>query len=82
MEEYFEVINETGEKVLLEKLHTFSHNGTNYIIYTDYSTNEDDEIAVLASKYIIKDKEMQLFPIDNDNEWDLVDKEWEKVNHA
>lgn len=82
MEEYFEVINETGEKVLLEKLHTFSFNGTNYIIYTDYSTNEDDEIAVLAAKYIIKDKEMQLLPIDNDNEWDLVDKEWENVNHA
>lgn len=82
MEEFFEVTNELGDKILCQKLHTFKKNNINYIIYTDFETNEDEDIEILASRFKIENDEMVLYPIENDLEWDLIDIEWEKINHA
>lgn len=81
MEEgYFEVKNSNGEMVLCQTLHTFSKNNINYIIYTDFETNEDDEIDILASRYKMVDNNMILEEIENDSEWELIDLEWNEVN--
>lgn len=53
-------------------LHCFKHDNTNYIIYKD---NED----ILASRFIITSNRMILLPI-SDNEWNIVNKEWKKIN--
>lgn len=53
-------------------LHYFKYNNDSFIIY-----NDNDEI--LANKYIINNNEISLLPI-GDDEWEIVDKEWEKIN--
>lgn len=53
-------------------LHYFKNNNDNYIIYSD-----DNEI--LSNKYVMKDNNISLLPI-NDDEWEIVDQEWEKLN--
>jgi len=77
---YFEVKNNNGEMVLCQILHTFNKNNINYIIYTDFETDNEDNINVLASRYKIEDNQMILEEIKNDDEWELIDSEWNEVN--
>ena len=60
-------------------LHTFNHNNNTFIIYNDGSYNENHELNVLASKFIIKNSELHLLPV-SDDEWDIIDKEWNIIN--
>lgn len=60
-------------------LHSFNYNNDTYIIYNDGSYDSNHQLNVLASKFIIKDNLMHLLPINND-EWNIVDKEWNKFN--
>ena len=75
----FEVTNEKGEKINCQVLHTFVNNDINYMIYTDNEKDEDGNIEVLATRYTLEGNTLNLEPLINDEEWDLVDKEWSKV---
>lgn len=74
----FEITNEFGEKVVCQKLHAFARNNNNYIIYTDFETDQNSELNVLSSKYKIENNNLVLEPIETQEEWDLVDKVWKE----
>jgi hypothetical protein len=79
MDNNFIALNDKNEKIKCEILHTFKHNNDNFIFYSDGTLNENNELNVLANKYITNNNELNLLPI-NDDEWDIVDKEWSKIN--
>lgn len=60
-------------------LHSFNYNNNTFIIYSDGSLNENNDLNVLASKFIIKNNELHLLPV-SDNEWQIIDKEWNNIN--
>lgn len=70
----FEIIDE-GKKIKCEILFTFrdDNNDINYIVYTDGTKDSDDELEILAARYVIKDGKYYLDEIKNDFEWNLVD---------
>ena len=61
-----------GEKYKI--LHYFKYNNDNFIIYNNEHNNE-----ILASKFTLNNDKISLLPI-NDNEWQIVDKELEKID--
>lgn len=77
-EEYFEITNESGEKVLCQMLYAFENNNENYIIYTDFEVDSNSELNVLSSKYKIENGNLILEPIKSQEEWDLIDKVWKE----
>lgn len=60
-------------------LHSFNYNNNTYIIYNDGSYDNNHKLNVLASKFVINNNELNLLPI-SDSEWEIVDKEWDKIN--
>ena len=49
------------------------NNDINYIVYTDGTKDENGDLEIYASRYIIKDNEYILSEIENDYEWNLID---------
>ena len=49
------------------------NNDINYIIYTDGTKDLDNELKIYASRYVIKNNDYILKPIENDYEWSLID---------
>ncbi len=68
MDNRFFVADEEGNELEMEILFTFENGGSNYVVYFDPTTEEGD---VFASKY---DDENNLIPIENDEEWDMVEE--------
>ena len=69
----FKII-ENGKEIECEILFTFSEKNTNYIVYTDGTKDENDELEIYASRYILNNDQYFLEEIENDYEWDLIDK--------
>ena len=74
--EFFTIVNDNGEEVQCEILFSFKSDetGKDYIIYTDYSTDEDGNYKVLASVYKPDSPDTRLYPIETDAEWELIEK--------
>ena len=70
----FKII-EDGKTITCDVVMTFTddNNGINYIIYTDGTADEDGDLEIYASRYIVNDNDYILSPIENDYEWDLID---------
>ena len=70
----FDIID-NGKKIECEVLFPFSDDSNNidYIVYTDGTKDSDDELEILAARYVIKDGKYYLDEIKNDFEWNLVD---------
>lgn len=68
----FQIYDKSGKKIDCEIIFTFTQNNKNFIVYYD----EDDDI--LASYYKQENDKTIIFPITDDNDFDLVDKEIEK----
>lgn len=71
--------DENGEEHLFEVLFTFDVDQTNlsYIAVVPAEQKDDDEVEVYAFRYEEKDSDdndLQLFPIDSDEEWDMVEE--------
>ncbi len=64
----FTVIDDEGLELEMEILFTFDNDGASYVVYFDVNKEMGD---VFASKY---DEENNLIPIENDEEWDLVEE--------
>lgn len=78
MDRTFFITDENNNKIECEILHCFKDNDKNFIIYSDGSINEDGSKEVLSSKFIIENNKINLLPIEDD-EWEIVDKEWSKI---
>ena len=65
-----------GEKeIICDVLLTFkdNNNDINYIVYTDGTKDENEELEIYASRYILENDKIILKDIENDYEWDLID---------
>lgn len=71
--------DENGEEHLFEVLFTFDVDETNqsYIAVVPAEQKDDDEVEVYAFRYEEKgqnDDDLALFPIEEDEEWELVEE--------
>lgn len=77
---FFEITDEQGKKITCEILDHFEYKNELYMIYTDGQLDEDGNIEVLATKYKINNNIVTLYPIETDEQWDIVDKKWAEKN--
>jgi len=70
----FKII-EDGKEVVCDIVLTFrdENNDVNYIVYTDGTKDEDNELEIYASRYVMDNGNYVLKDIENDYEWDLID---------
>lgn len=71
--------DENGEEHLFEVLFTFDVDKTNqsYIALVPVEQKDDEEVEVYAFRYEEKgddDNDLSLFPIESDDEWDMVEE--------
>ena len=73
---YFTVTDKNDKKTEYEILFTFESGDTNkkYIVYTANEKDKDDMIKTYASIYEEDGDELKLTPIEDDKEWNLVEK--------
>lgn len=71
----FTVVSDDGKVAKCEVLFTFEseENGKNYIVYTDNTTDEDDNTKVYASIYTPDVDETKLLPITTEKEWTMIE---------
>jgi len=74
-------LNEEGKEVEYEVLFEFydEKNGKNYVGYTDNKTDEFDNILVYASIFDPTGKDKTLYPIETDEEWDIIETIFSKL---
>ena len=65
------MLDENGNEIIYDVLFTFESDETNknYIVYTDNSKDEEGNIQVYASIYDPTGKDLNLYPIETDEEW-------------
>ena len=70
----FKII-ENGIEINCDILFTFrdDNNGINYIVYTDGTKDEEGDLEIYASRYILKDENYYLEDIVSEAEWNLID---------
>ena len=68
-------IYEDGKEITCDIVLTFrdDNNDRNYIVYTDGTRDDEDDLEVYASRYVIKDNNFYLEPIEYEFEWNLID---------
>ena len=72
----FTIIDEDGNEFLCEIMFTFYSDDfeKSYVVYSIPGKEDDDEIEVSAAWYVEEDGvEGELFPIENEEEWELVE---------
>lgn len=64
-------VNENGKNKVFNIIKYFKNpnNNENYIIY-----KEDNNDEIYASRYIVRNNELELLDINSDDEWDYIDK--------
>ncbi len=67
-----------GKIIDCEAFLTFTHNGDNFIVFTDHELDMENEERLIASKYVLNDGKVVLLGELSDEEYDLVEKEMEK----
>ena len=79
----FKVKDDNGKEVECEVLFTFESDETkkNYMVYTDYTTDEAGNTKVYASIYDPKDEEPILQPIETDKEWKIIETILEQIQN-
>lgn len=71
----FKVIDANGKEIECEVLFTFESDETNknYIVYTDNTTDEEENTKVYASIYTPNSEDLNLQPIETDKEWKIIE---------
>ena len=74
MDMNFKVI-ENGKEIECDILLTFrdESNDINYIVYTDGTKDDEGDLEIYASRYVIKDNDFYLEEIKTESEWNLID---------
>ena len=69
------LINDKGEECLFDPLFTFDSEETkkSYIVYTNHEKDEDGKEKVYASIYDATGKDMNLYPIETEKEWKIIE---------
>ena len=73
--------DENGKDTEYEVLFEFydEANNKNYVGYTDNKTDEFDNILVYASIFDPTGKDKTLYPIETDEEWDVIETIFSKL---
>lgn len=73
---YFTVIDSKGKEIEYEILFTFESEDTNkkYIVYTNNEKDKDGMIKTYASIYEEEDNILKLSKIEDEKEWNVVEK--------
>ena len=71
----FVMVDKDGVEREFDILFTFESEETNkhYIAYTDNSKDENGKLVVYASSYDPDDKNTELFPIETEKEWKIIE---------
>lgn len=64
------VVDEEGNETEMEIMFTFNHNNKDFVVYFN-PAQEGEEIDVFSSIY---DEYGNLYPIESDEDWDVVDQ--------
>lgn len=66
---------DNGKMITCKVIKVFSdeNNNINYIIYTDGTKDNNGELEIYASRYVVENNEFVLKPILYDFEWNLID---------
>mgnify|MGYP003305985736 CR=1 FL=1 len=70
----FTITNDQGEEVECEILVTFEREGTDYIVYTDNTLDEEGNTKVFASIMVTEGEECKLLPIETAEEWAIIEQ--------
>lgn len=70
----FNSINEEGKIITYTIIEKFSKNNKNYIIY-----QIEDNLDLYSALYEIIDDKIKIIPIENDEDYDIVDKYLESL---
>ena len=72
----FTVTDENGQEVECDVLFVFQaeENKKHYMVYTDNTVDEEGNLKIYASTFDPTAEEIILGEIEDDSEWDLVDK--------
>lgn len=76
--EEFEIINDNGVKEKYYIVNNFNMDNDSYIVYTDNLLNENGDINIYINRYDIKDNNLILLEV-NENNKELVNKKWEQL---
>lgn len=68
----FKIIDNDKE-IICNIVLTFNENGINYIIYQDGTKDENGELVNYASRFNVVEGNYVLQPIEQDQEWELVE---------
>ena len=78
---YFKIYENNREIICnIIKVFRDDSNDINYIIYTDGTKDNDGELEIYASRYILENNNYILKDIENDYEWNLIDNMMESIN--
>lgn len=70
----FQLLDQNNNLITCQIIGLFTHQNDNYIVYTDGTVDTNNKEEVLASKYEINNGKIMIKPLENEYEWDLVDK--------
>lgn len=70
----FEVKDDEQNIKQYEMLLSFKNDNINYIVYTDNTYNENNELNIYASSYDIIDNKINLKQLKNEDEYEVVNK--------
>ena len=73
------IIEVDGKVIECEMFLTFTKKNNNYIVYTDHELDQEGEERLLASKYILNKGKIVLLGELTEEEYNLVEKEMEKL---
>lgn len=74
-ENTFKVIDKNGKETQFEVLFTFESDETNknYIVYTDNTKDDKDNVRVYASIFEPDAEPLELLPIKTEREWKIIE---------
>lgn len=74
-ENTFKIIDKDGKEIEFEILFTFESDETNknYMVYTDNTTDEEDNTKVYASVFNPNAEPLELLPVETEREWKVIE---------
>lgn len=80
-ENTFKVIDKDGKEINFEILFTFESNETNknYMVYTDNTKDENDNVRVYASVFVPDKEPLELLPVETEREWKIIETILESI---
>lgn len=80
-ENTFKVIDKDGKEIEFEVLFTFESDETkkNYMVYTDNTKDENDNVRVYASVFVPDAEPLELLPVETEREWKIIETILESI---